>query len=90
MESVGSPSKGATPDNPYFPASPSGRRAGAPPLVVAIPATPPPKEPEPKKAALPDDGLVDVPVQWTGGGKAVYVTGNFADNWRSRIKLKKR
>lgn len=35
------------------------------------------------------DGLVDVPIQWNGGGKNVYVTGNFADNWRGRVKLKK-
>ncbi|WWC67506.1 uncharacterized protein I206_101414 [Kwoniella pini CBS 10737] len=34
-----------------------------------------------------DDGLVNVPVHWTGGGKTVYVTGNFADNWKGRIKL---
>ncbi|WWC59004.1 uncharacterized protein I303_101550 [Kwoniella dejecticola CBS 10117] len=34
-----------------------------------------------------DDGMVNVPVHWTGGGKTVYVTGNFADNWKGRIKL---
>jgi hypothetical protein len=30
-----------------------------------------------------------VPIQWNGGGKQVYVTGNFADNWRGRIRLRK-
>ena len=38
----------------------------------------------------PHDGLVNVPIQWNGGGKSVFVTGNFADNWKGRIKLKKR
>ena len=38
----------------------------------------------------PNDGLVNVPVQWTGSGKVVYVTGNFADNWKGRIQLKRR
>jgi hypothetical protein len=33
--------------------------------------------------------MVDVPIQWNSGGKQVYVTGNFADNWRGRIKLRK-
>ncbi|CAD6588075.1 MAG: hypothetical protein TREMPRED_004930, partial [Tremellales sp. Tagirdzhanova-0007] len=37
----------------------------------------------------PNDGLVNVPVQWTGSGKVVYVTGNFADNWKGRIQLKR-
>ncbi|WVQ97490.1 hypothetical protein IAU59_004604 [Kwoniella sp. CBS 9459] len=49
---------------------------------------PPTKVPTPS-AAQPDvdDGLVNVPIQWNGGGKTVYVTGNFADNWKGRIKL---
>lgn len=51
-----------------------------PPTAQATP-TPPPID--------KNDGLVDVPVQWNGGGKNVYVTGNFADNWRGRIKLRK-
>ncbi|WWC87329.1 uncharacterized protein L201_002218 [Kwoniella dendrophila CBS 6074] len=34
-----------------------------------------------------DDGMVNVPIHWTQGGKTVYVTGNFADNWKGRIKL---
>lgn len=36
-----------------------------------------------------DDGLISVPIQWNGGGKTVFVTGNFADNWKGRIKLSK-
>lgn len=36
-----------------------------------------------------DDGLVNVPITWNGGGKTVFVTGNFADNWKGRIKLNK-
>ena len=55
-------------------------------------------EPTPSVAPTPpsrvsreklDDGLVNVPISWVGGGKTVFVTGNFADNWKGRIKLEK-
>lgn len=36
------------------------------------------------------DGLVNVPIQWVGGGREVFVAGNFANKWNDRIKLKKR
>ncbi|RSH88191.1 uncharacterized protein EHS24_000721 [Apiotrichum porosum] len=72
---------GLTPPPPTVTATPrpvDGINA-APAAAAAAPAT----------VGAPSDGMVDVPVQWNGGGKAVYVTGNFADNWRGRIKLKK-
>ncbi len=52
---------------------------------------PSPKPPtSPDRDDEPNDGLVSVPISWTGGGKTVYVTGNFANNWKDRFKLNKR
>lgn len=62
-------------------------RTGLTPPAPA--ATPNPPVAAEEAAGSANDGLVDVPVQWNGGGKNVYVTGNFAENWRGRIKLKK-
>lgn len=61
------------------------RRTGLTPPPPTVSATPQP----PADQSGEGDGLVDVPIQWTGGGRTVYVTGNFADNWRGRIKLRK-
>jgi hypothetical protein len=58
-----------------------------PPTAAATPAPPAPAGAADDGAK--HDGLVDVPIQWNGGGKNVYVTGNFAENWRGRVKLKK-
>ncbi len=63
------------------------------PAIESIPPTvtaTPPSQISHDEAEESNDGLVSVPVQWTGGGKVVYVTGNFADNWKGRIKLKRR
>lgn len=60
------------------------RRTGLTPPPPTVSATP-----QPSGTQGEDDGLVDVPIQWTGGGRTVLVTGNFADNWRGRIKLRK-
>ncbi|ODN88492.1 hypothetical protein L198_06764 [Cryptococcus wingfieldii CBS 7118] len=35
------------------------------------------------------DGLVDVPIQWNGGGRNVYVAGTWEGGWANRIKLRK-
>ncbi|BEI80693.1 hypothetical protein CcaverHIS002_0112220 [Cutaneotrichosporon cavernicola] len=59
-----------------------------PPTAAATPA-PPVSAAGTDDAKAKRDGLVDVPIQWNGGGRNVYVTGNFADNWRGRVKLKK-
>ena len=67
-----------------------------PPHAPEVEPAPPPVAPTPPSQTSqegeeePNDGLVNVPVQWTGGGKVVYVTGNFVDNWKGRIKLKRR
>lgn len=29
-------------------------------------------------------------INWTGGGKEVYVCGTFAKNWKERLKMSKR
>ncbi|OWZ41837.1 hypothetical protein C356_03726 [Cryptococcus neoformans c45] len=34
-----------------------------------------------------DDGLVDVPIQWNGGGRNVSVAGTWDGGWAKRIKL---
>jgi len=82
--------------------SPSRGRQTSPRRSLDVQIPPPPSKsptPLPPVSASPrelsqdedmKDGLVAVPVQWTGGGKVVYVTGNFADNWKGRIKLRKR
>lgn len=62
-------------------------RTGLTPPPPTVSPTPPPAA---DAGTAANDGLVDVPIQWNGGGKNVYVTGNFADKWRGRIKLKKR
>lgn len=36
-----------------------------------------------------NDGAVNVPITWTGGGKTVMIAGNFSDNWRGRIPMTK-
>lgn len=64
-------------------------RTGLTPPPPTQATTPRPDEVSVGPAPQEKDGLVDVPVQWNGGGKQVYVTGNFADNWRGRIKLRK-
>ncbi|WOO77890.1 5'-AMP-activated protein kinase subunit beta [Vanrija pseudolonga] len=61
-------------------------RTGLTPPPPTVSPTPPPAA---DAGTAANDGLVDVPIQWNGGGKNVYVTGNFADKWRGRIKLKK-
>ncbi|WVW78920.1 hypothetical protein I302_100883 [Kwoniella bestiolae CBS 10118] len=59
-----------------------------PPPTKAPTPLPPPATAESQQPIQPtDDGMVNVPIHWTGGGKNVYVTGNFADNWKGRIKL---
>lgn len=65
------------------------RAATSPPpsTVAPTPAEPRPTEGEDEQ---PNDGLVAVPIQWTQGGKEVYVTGTFADNWKGRVELRKR
>nr|WVH01981.1 glycogen recognition site of AMP-activated protein kinase [Naematelia aurantialba] len=63
--------------------------------AAGLDAPPPTVAPTPPSRVSDDhigdmqDGLVNVPIQWTGGGKTVYVTGNFADNWKGRIKLRR-
>ncbi|RXK42086.1 hypothetical protein M231_00443 [Tremella mesenterica] len=44
---------------------------------------------EPVEEEQANDGLVAVPIQWTQGGRKVFVTGTFADNWKNRIPLRK-
>jgi 5'-AMP-activated protein kinase regulatory beta subunit len=36
-----------------------------------------------------DDGMVAVPVQWSGAGKAVFLAGDFADDWKAKIAMTK-
>lgn len=67
-------------EEPAKAAVPEKVQAPAEPNVAAVGAP----------GEMSEDGLVNVPIQWTGGGKVVYVTGNFADNWKGRIKLKRR
>ncbi|KAK4684114.1 5'-AMP-activated protein kinase, regulatory beta subunit, partial [Tremellales sp. Uapishka_1] len=57
-----------------------------PPPKPIAPLSPPPPYIEPEQAEA-RDGLVNVPIHWLGGGRVVYVAGNFADNWKGRIKL---
>ncbi|KAK6904190.1 hypothetical protein I203_107706 [Kwoniella mangroviensis CBS 8507] len=67
---------------------PLGRPTGLSPPPPTKAPTPLPATTEQQQALAPtDDGMVNVPIHWTGGGKNVYVTGNFADNWKGRIKL---
>lgn len=62
-----------------------------PPPPSTAPTPPPPSVSEyTTETEGENDGLVKVPIQWNGGGKNVFVTGNFADNWKGRIKLKRR
>jgi 5'-AMP-activated protein kinase regulatory beta subunit len=77
--------------NPYFPSSPA-KPTKAPVYTVPAPrrVTESQSDYSTPHTEVPDDGMVDVPIQWSGGGKTVLVTGNFADNWAGRIKLKKR
>ena len=84
------------PAKTYFPTQPIPIVTPTP-AVSTKPATPPkpeikeePKEEVEVKDEELNDGLVNVPVQWTGGGKLVFVTGNFANNWKDRFKLNKR
>lgn len=43
-----------------------------------------------QEEGLKDDGLVDVPIQWNGGGRNVYVAGTWDGGWAKRIKLHRR
>lgn len=43
-----------------------------------------------QEEGLKDDGLVDVPIQWNGGGRNVYVAGTWDGGWAKRIKLRRR
>ncbi|WWD21906.1 hypothetical protein CI109_106394 [Kwoniella shandongensis] len=63
--------------------------AGVTPPPTAVPTPPPANDgaAQPPTQESSNDGMVNVPIQWNGGGKVVYVTGNFADNWKGRIKL---
>ncbi|EKC97841.1 SNF1-related kinase complex anchoring protein SIP1 [Trichosporon asahii var. asahii CBS 8904] len=78
---------------PGAPAAPRAQARERQHAAAHWPEPPPPTvsaTPQPTGGAqAEDDGLVDVPIQWTGGGRTVLVTGNFADNWRGRIKLRK-
>jgi len=77
---------------PIEPPTKEPSSAHAPEVEPTLPSgepTPPSHENQDGDEEL-NDGLVNVPVQWTGGGKMVFVTGNFADNWKGRIKLKRR
>ena len=65
----------------------STANTGTEPPPTSIAPTPPSRVSREKLEE--DDGLVSVPIQWNGGGRTVAVTGNFADNWKGRIKLKK-
>ena len=62
---------------------------GDPTTSVSTPVPPPPAPTPPSPELEPNDGLVNVPIQWSGSGKTVFVAGNFADNWKGRIKLTK-
>lgn len=66
--------------------SDSPAHTGTEPPPTSIAPTPPSRA---SREKMDDDGLVSVPIQWNGGGKSVSVTGNFADNWKGRIKLRK-
>lgn len=33
--------------------------------------------------------MVAVPVQWSGAGKAVFLAGDFADDWKAKIAMTK-
>jgi hypothetical protein len=76
--------------------SPAAQRKGEPISHPGTGTVPPPTTAAPTPPSRmstekldEEDGLVNVPVQWNGGGKNVFVTGNFADNWKARIRLKK-
>ncbi|WRT65191.1 uncharacterized protein IL334_002134 [Kwoniella shivajii] len=75
---------------PLPPSQLQGQSGLSPPPPSKAP-TPLPKDIQGEQAAqVPiDDGLVNVPIHWTQGGKTVFVTGNFADNWKGRIKLQR-
>ena len=64
------------------------------PAAQVIPPAPRFSETSDKFAPTDDGemgfGLVSVPLRWDGGGKNVYVTGNFANNWKNRFKLQKK
>lgn len=68
---------------------------GALGLSLSQDQPPPQKAPAP---ARPREELVSVEaeegvptiINWTGGGKEVYVCGTFAKNWKERLKMSKR
>ena len=72
---------------------------GTPPTGTAPPpptVAPSPPAPRPVGSEMPiaeeegtGEGLVSVVVRWEGGGKSVYVTSDFADNWKKRMKMNK-
>ena len=73
----GTPSQASTRD------SPSRRPAPPPAIAVSEYGTP-------SSSMVPeaeDDGAVNVPITWTGGGRTVMIAANFADNWRGRIPM---
>lgn len=77
---------------------------GEAPLSVGVPARPtlasPSSASSSKHRRAVDDGRREVAVEaqrgvptiinWTGGGKEVFVCGTFAKNWKERIKMNKR
>ena len=65
-----------------------------PPPPTVAPSPPPPLRAAGSEMPITEEegsgeGLVSVPVRWEGGGKSVYVTSDFADNWKKRIKMNK-
>ncbi|KAL7423316.1 galactose metabolism-related protein [Cryptotrichosporon argae] len=80
------------PPSPERPQAPSTMRrleirGDTPQTLTPPPPTVAPTPPSEQERVA--DGMVDVPITWNGGGKNVYVTGNFASNWKDRIKLHK-
>ena len=84
--------------SPYSPASPQ-TPGKATPRDIAPKESPSRRTAQAPSVAPPeygavigsesDDGAVNVPITWTGGGKTVMIAGNFSDNWRGRIPMTK-
>lgn len=65
-------------NNPYFPTE-----------AKPIPQTEATGTKADAKEGGEDDGMVAVPVQWSGAGKAVFLAGDFADDWKAKIAMTK-